>query len=55
MPKAREYRFEQRSGGRGAVIRIGPTGGKRVINVYTDQGAAQRVVDTLNSLKHLEA
>lgn len=55
MPQAQRYQFEQRSGGRGAVIRIGPSGGKRLINVYTDQGAAQRVVDMLNNLKHLEA
>jgi hypothetical protein len=55
MPKAREYRFEQRSGGRGAVVRIGPTGGKRVINVYTDQDAAAEVVALLDRLKSREA
>lgn len=55
MAKAREYRFEQRSGGMGAVVRIGPTGGKRLINVYTDQDAAQEVVDLLERLKNREA
>lgn len=55
MPAAREYRFEQRSGGRGAVVRIGPTGGKRVINVYKSQDAADAVVKLLDSLKSLEA
>lgn len=55
MPKAREYQFEQRSGGRGAVIRIGPTGGKRLINVYKNQDVAQELVDLLTKIKHLEA
>lgn len=55
MPKAREYQFEQRSGGRGAVIRIGPTGGKRLINVYTDQDVAWRIVQALNAVKDKEA
>lgn len=55
MPAAREYRFEQRSGGRGAAVRVGPEGGTRVINVYRDQDAAQQVVDLLNKLKSREA
>ncbi len=55
MPAAREYRFEQRTGGRGAVMRIGPTGGQRLINVYKDQAAAQEVVDLLNKLRVREA
>jgi hypothetical protein len=55
MPAAREYRFEQRSNGRGAVVRIGPTGGKRVINVYKDQDAAWQVMELLNQLKSREA
>ncbi len=55
MPQAQRYQFEQRSGGRGAVMRIGPTGGTRVINVYKDQDAAQEVVDLLNRLRTREA
>lgn len=55
MAKAREYQFEQRPGGRGAVVRIGPTGGRRVINVYENQNAAWDVVNFLNKLKPQEA
>jgi hypothetical protein len=55
MPQARHYQFEQRSGGRGAVVRVGPSGGKRVINVYKSQDAAQEVVNLLNAYKYLEA
>lgn len=55
MAQARHYQFEQRSGGAGAVLRIGPSGGKRLINVYKDQDAAQQVVDLLNRLKSQEA
>lgn len=55
MPAAHEYHFEQRSGGRGAVMRVGPSGGTRLINVYKNQDAAQRVVNLLNSLKDQEA
>lgn len=55
MPAAREYRFLQRSGGRGAVARIGPEGGQRIINTYKNQSAAQRVVDLLTELKSQEA
>lgn len=55
MTQAQRYQFEQRSGGRGAVIRIGPTGGKRLINVYTDQDTAQYVTDILNRFKNREA
>ena len=55
MAQAKKYQFEQRSDGRGAVMRIGPTGGQRLINVYKDQDAAQEVVDLLTKLKSREA
>lgn len=55
MAQAQRYQFEQRSGGLGAVVRIGPSGGKRVINVYKDQDFAQILVDILNNNKHAEA
>jgi hypothetical protein len=55
MAQAQRYQFEQRSNGRGAVVRIGLSGGKKVINVYTDQDAAEAVVDLLNRLKYREA
>lgn len=54
MAVALRYQFEQRSNGRGAVVRIGPTGGRRVVNVYVDQAAAQEVVDLLNKLRNKE-
>jgi len=53
MP-ARRYQFEQRSGGRGAVVRIGEKGGKRVIAVYKDQAAAERVALMLDRNKDQE-
>jgi hypothetical protein len=55
MAQAQRYQFEQRSGGRGAVVRIGPTGGKKVINVYKTQDAAMDVVNILNQYKSSEA
>lgn len=55
MAQPREYRFEQRSEGRGAVVRIGDKGGKKVITVYRNQSIAQHVVDFLNGWKHGEA
>lgn len=55
MAQAQKYQFEQRSDGRGAVVRIGPSGGKKVINVYTDQDAAWVVMELLNRLKDREA
>lgn len=55
MPQAQRYQFEQRSRGRGAVMRIGSAGGQRLINVYKDQDAAQQVIDLLNKLKSREA
>lgn len=55
MAQAQRYQFEQRTNGRGAVIRIGPSGGKRLINVYKTQDAAMDVVNTLNRYKQLEA
>lgn len=54
MAQAQRYQFEQRSEGRGAVIRIGPSGGKRVINVYKTQDAAMDIVNTLNRYKSQE-
>lgn len=53
--KPRGYRFEQRPGGRGAVVRIGPSGGKKVVAVYTSQFAAEQIVRALEAQKHLEA
>lgn len=55
MAQAQRYQFEQRSGGRGAVIRIGPTGGRRVINVYKNQTIALEIVNQLNKHKSQEA
>lgn len=55
MAEARKYQFEQRSDGKGAAVRIGPTGGKRVMNVYKDQDAAWDLVNFLNKLKSREA
>lgn len=55
MAAAQRYQFEQRSDGRGAAVRVGPSGGKRVMNVYKDQDAAQEVVDLLNKLRTREA
>lgn len=55
MAQARRYQFEQRSDGRGAAVRIGPSGGKRVVNVYKDQDAAQEVVDLMNRLRSRES
>lgn len=55
MPQAQRYQFEQRSEGRGAVVRIGPSGGKRLINVYKTQDAAMDVVNTLNRYRSSEA
>lgn len=55
MSQAKRYQIEQRSEGRGAAVRIGPSEGKRLISVYRDQDAAQQVVDLLNKLRHLEA
>lgn len=55
MAAAQRYQFEQRPGGQGAVIRIGPTGGKRLINVYKDQDAAQEVIDFLERFRTREA
>lgn len=55
MAKARMYQFEQRSDGRGAVIRVGPTGGQRLINVYKNQDAAMRVKELLEELRDQEA
>jgi hypothetical protein len=55
MAAAQRYEFNQRSNGRGAVVRVGPTGGTRLINVYADQDAAQQVVDLLNKLRSREA
>ena len=54
MTKPRFYQFEQRSGGRGAVIRIGGKGGKKVIAVYTNQSTAQYIVNQLNHHKNNE-
>ena len=55
MAQAKRYQFEQRSDGRGAAVRIGPSEGKRLISVYKDQAAAQEVVDLLNKLRTREA
>lgn len=55
MPAAQRYQFEQRTGGRGAVVRIGPSGGKKVINVYKTQDAAMDVVNVLNRYRASEA
>jgi hypothetical protein len=55
MPKAQRYQFEQRPGGMGAVMRIGPTGGKRLINVYKDQDTAWRVKEALEAARDQEA
>jgi hypothetical protein len=55
MAQAQRYQFEQRSGGRGAVVRIGPTGGKRLINVYKDQDTAMYMVNILNHHRSREA
>jgi hypothetical protein len=55
MAQAQRYQFEQRSGGRGAVIRIGPTGGKRLINVYKDQRTAMYMIHILNHYRSQEA
>lgn len=54
MPAARQYFFKQRSGGRGAVVQLGPEGGQRIINTYKNQNAAQRVVNLLTELKDQE-
>jgi hypothetical protein len=55
MAQAKYYEFEQRPGGWGAVVRIGPSGGKKVINVYKTQDAAMKIVNTLNQYKSWEA
>lgn len=55
MAKPRRYQFEQRSEGRGAAVRVGPTGGKKVVAVYTDQETADEVVRFLEARKNREA
>lgn len=51
---ARRYQFEQRSGGRGAVVRVSEKGAKRLIAVYKDQAAAERVAIMLDRNKDQE-
>jgi hypothetical protein len=53
--KPRKYQFEQRPGGKGAVVRVGPSGGKKVIAVYTSQFMADQIARALDAQKHLEA
>lgn len=55
MAKARKYQIENRSGGQAAVLRVGPTGGQRLINVYKNQDAAMRVKELLEELRDQEA
>jgi hypothetical protein len=45
-----KYGFQQRSNGRGAVVRIGPKGGWRVVAVYRSQDTAKRVSMFLDEL-----
>lgn len=55
MPAPRYYEFEQRSGARGAVVRIGDKGGKRIVAVYKSQTVALQVMDLLNNFKKYES
>jgi hypothetical protein len=55
MAKPRIYRFEQRSGGRGAVIRVGEKNGQRLIAVYDDQATADEVRAFLEARKGRES
>jgi hypothetical protein len=54
MAAPRLYQFEQRSEGRGAVIRIGPSGGKKTVAVYDNQRTAEYIVNQLNHHKNNE-
>jgi hypothetical protein len=49
------YEFEQRSNGRGAVVRIGPRGGRRTLVVYRNQQVAFDMVAEFNRRARWEA
>jgi hypothetical protein len=48
------YESQNRSGGRGAVVRRGIKGGTRLIAVYKSQTIAAHVADLLNSFQYRE-
>jgi len=50
-----EYYTESRSNGRVAVMRRGPKGGTRVVNVYTHRDIATRIADRLQLASNQEA
>jgi hypothetical protein len=49
------YRVEERHPSAFAVIKTGPRGGKKVINVYKYRQTAETVRDALTKAGHLEA
>lgn len=49
------YEFQQRTGGRGAVVRVGPKGGRKSVLVYKDQQTASEMVAELNRRAAREA
>jgi hypothetical protein len=52
MPR---YEFHPRMKGMGAVVRIGPKGGRRVVMVYQNRQDAQEMVSELNRRASKEA
>jgi hypothetical protein len=50
-----KYYTEARSNGRVAVVRRGPKGGTRVVNVYTHRDIATRIADRLQLASNQEA
>lgn len=55
FPSQVYYVFQQRSNGRGAVVRRGPLGGSRTVATYENQDVAKEVVATLNQYARLES